>query len=74
MAFTPPTAPTPGAAASGRPVTGPRARLRTGFGLLGPRHPRHTLSMAQVDTLGLPVGDDGVVVGVNGEGQPAVLG
>ncbi|PSK50100.1 MULTISPECIES: hypothetical protein [Streptomyces] len=74
MAFTPPTAPTPGAAASGRPVTGLRARLRTGFGLLGPRHPRHTLSMAQVDTLGLPVGDDGVVVGVNGEGQPAVLG
>lgn len=74
MASTPPTAPTGPAAASGQPVTDLRERLRTGFGLLGPRHPRHTLSMAQVDTLALPIGDDGVVVGVNSEGQPAVLG
>ncbi|WP_435614409.1 hypothetical protein [Streptomyces coelicoflavus] len=74
MAATPSTAPTPPAAAPGQPVATLRERLRAGFGLLGPRHPRHTLSMAQVDTLGLPVGDDGVVVGVNGEGQPAVLG
>ncbi|GAA3216588.1 hypothetical protein MTQ10_24755 [Streptomyces sp. XM83C] len=49
-------------------------RLRTGFGLLGPRHPRHTLTVEQADTLTLPIGDDGVVVGVNTEGQPAVLG
>ncbi len=56
------------------PDGGLRARLRTGFGLLGPRHPRHTLSLAQIDTLALPVGDDGVVVGVDAEGQPAVLG
>ncbi|WP_225811711.1 hypothetical protein [Streptomyces spinosus] len=49
-------------------------RLRTGFGLLGPRHPRHTLSVEQVDALTLPIGDDGVVVGVNNEGQPAILG
>ncbi|MEU8031462.1 hypothetical protein [Streptomyces sp. NPDC049099] len=49
-------------------------RLRTGFGLLGPRHPRHALPVEQADALSLPIGDDGVVVGVNAEGQPAVLG
>ena len=50
------------------------ARLRTGFGLLGPRHPRHTLPVEQADTLTLPISDDGVVVGVNSEDEPAVLG
>ncbi|MFI7394312.1 MULTISPECIES: hypothetical protein [Streptomyces] len=74
MASTPFTAPPPAAAASGQPVAPLWERMRTGFGLLGPRHPRHTLSVADLDTLGLPVGDDGVVVGVNAEGQPAVLG
>ncbi|KOV72819.1 MULTISPECIES: hypothetical protein [unclassified Streptomyces] len=49
-------------------------RLRTGFGLLGPRHPRHALPVEQLDALTLPIGDDGVVVGVNNEGQPAILG
>ncbi|MFE1327925.1 hypothetical protein [Streptomyces sp. NPDC058741] len=49
-------------------------RLRTGFGLLGPRHPRHTLPVDQFDALSLPVGDDGVVVGTTAEGQLAVLG
>jgi hypothetical protein len=49
-------------------------RLRTGFGLLGPRHPRHRLPVDQIDALFLPVGDDGVVAGVNAHGQPAVLG
>jgi hypothetical protein len=49
-------------------------RLRTGFGLLGPRHQRHSLSPEQLDTLSLPIGDDGVVVGVDAEGQPAVMG
>ncbi|OKJ92566.1 hypothetical protein AMK33_33680 [Streptomyces sp. CB02400] len=48
--------------------------LRTGFGLLGPRHGRHTLSVDDLDTLTLPIGDDGVVIGVDAEGQPAVLG
>lgn len=67
---TPPTDP----AVGGRPDTGFGERLRTGFGLLGPRHPRHTLSLSQADTLALPVGDDGVVVGVDAQGQPAVLG
>ncbi|KUN25297.1 MULTISPECIES: hypothetical protein [Streptomyces] len=61
------TSPTPS-----RPGLG--ERLRTGFGLLGPRHPRHTLPVEQVDALTLPIGDDGVVVGVNNEGQPAILG
>ncbi len=48
--------------------------LRSGFGLLGPRHGRHTLSAEDLDTLTLPIGDDGVVIGVDAEGQPAVLG
>ncbi|MGW3681596.1 hypothetical protein [Streptomyces prasinus] len=69
----------PGAADSpdgARPPAGRRARgpLRAGFGLLGPRHGRHTLSAADLDTLSLPIGDDGVVIGVDAEGQSAVLG
>lgn len=51
-----------------------RAALRGGFGLLGPRHRRHTLSADQVDALALPIGDDGVVIGVDAQGQPSVLG
>ncbi|MYU04065.1 hypothetical protein GTY81_09220 [Streptomyces sp. SID8366] len=57
--------------------SGPRGlgeRLRHGLGLLGPRHGRHTLSAQLLDTLALPIGDDGVVAGVDAEGQPAVLG
>ncbi|MEU5797289.1 hypothetical protein ABZ800_27740 [Streptomyces sp. NPDC047813] len=57
--------------------SGPRGlgeRLRHGLGLLGPRHGRHTLSTQLLDTLALPIGDDGVVAGVDAEGQPAVLG
>jgi hypothetical protein len=50
------------------------ALLRTGFGLIGPRTGRHTLPAAQLDAPALPIGDDGVVVGVDAEGQPAVLG
>lgn len=49
-------------------------RLRSGFGLIGPRHGRHSLAQAQVDVLALPAGDDGVVAGVDAEGRPAVLG
>ncbi|WP_282701033.1 hypothetical protein [Streptomyces sp. CC219B] len=48
--------------------------LRTGFGLRGPRHGRHVLSADDVDALALPIGDDGVVVGISDDGQPAVLG
>lgn len=53
---------------------GLRGRLRSGFGLMGPRHGRHALSVEQLDSLTLPIGDDGVVIGVDGEGEPAVLG
>ncbi|MEV7287422.1 hypothetical protein AB0O01_23095 [Streptomyces sp. NPDC093252] len=66
----------PGGASDGGRPRGPglAERLRTGFGLLGPRHPRHALPADQLDALSLPIGDDGVVVGVNAEGHPAVLG
>ncbi|MFG2717994.1 hypothetical protein ACGFW5_06770 [Streptomyces sp. NPDC048416] len=57
-------------------TSAPTARpgLRTGFGLIGPRHRRHSLSVEQLDALALPIGDDGVVAGVDTEGRPAVLG
>ncbi|WP_077801924.1 hypothetical protein [Streptomyces sp. JHA26] len=73
MAVTTSTGPT-GPQTDPQSATGLRERLRAGFGLLGPRHPRHTLSLSQVDALALPVGDDGVVVGVDAGGRPAVLG
>ncbi|MFE9095581.1 hypothetical protein [Streptomyces sp. NPDC007264] len=70
----------PGAGSYGAPAEEPpvggrlRDRVRSGFGLVGPRHGRHALSVEELDSLALPVGDDGVVVGVDGQGQPAVLG
>ncbi|MGP4047225.1 hypothetical protein [Streptomyces sp. 2A115] len=51
-----------------------RTQVRTGFGLIGPRHGRHALTVEQLDALALPIGDDGVVIGVDADGQPAVLG
>ncbi|MCX4697532.1 hypothetical protein OG252_15900 [Streptomyces sp. NBC_01352] len=59
-----------------RPTAPQRARdlLRSGFGLIGPRHPRHSLPVEQLDALTLPIGDDGVVIGVDADGRPAVLG
>lgn len=51
-----------------------RERVRSGFGLIGPRHGRHALSVDHFDSLALPIGDDGVVIGVDAERQPAVLG
>ncbi|MFF5345704.1 hypothetical protein ACH46L_30475 [Streptomyces althioticus] len=51
-----------------------RGSSRSGFGLFGPRHGRHTLSVDDLDGLALPIGDDGVVIGVDAQGQPAVLG
>ncbi len=71
----------PGAGSYGSPGAGEpsvaermRGHVRSGFGLIGPRHGRHALTVEQVDSLALPIGDDGVVVGVDAEGQPAVLG
>ncbi|MFD7136036.1 hypothetical protein [Streptomyces sp. NPDC059894] len=77
--MTPRTATGPGAqgAPDGvRTTTSPRARgpLSSGFGLLGPRNGRHVLAADAVDALALPIGDDGVVIGVDAEGRPAVLG
>ncbi|WP_438272447.1 hypothetical protein [Streptomyces bobili] len=51
-----------------------RRLLRAGFGLVGPRHARHSVSVEQLGALALPIGDDGVVIGVDAEGRPAVLG
>ncbi|MFF3982594.1 hypothetical protein [Streptomyces sp. NPDC001828] len=56
------------------PTTGRRRGPRLGFGLIGPRHGRHILPTEQLDALALPIGDDGVAVGVDAEGRPAVLG
>ena len=48
--------------------------MRGGFGLPGPRRERHTVAAAELEALALPVGDDGVVIGVDAGGRPAVLG
>ncbi|MFJ5550463.1 hypothetical protein [Streptomyces sp. NPDC093225] len=45
-----------------------------GFGLIGPRRERHAVSSEELDALALPVADDGVVIGVDSGGRPAVLG
>ncbi|MGW7458587.1 hypothetical protein [Streptomyces sp. NPDC054797] len=48
--------------------------MRGGFGLIGPQRERHVVPAVDLDALALPVGDDGVVIGVDAEGRPAVLG
>ncbi|WP_432083407.1 hypothetical protein [Streptomyces sp. WAC 04229] len=63
----------PDADASPGTRRGPR-RLLSGFGLMGPRHGAHAVPAAELDALALPLGDDGVVIGVDAEGRPAVLG
>ncbi|WP_455357298.1 hypothetical protein [Streptomyces sp. SYSU K217416] len=55
------------------PIT-PAGNPRLGFGLIGPRRDRHAVSVDQLSALALPVGDDGVVIGVDAEGRPGVLG
>lgn len=50
------------------------SRLRPGFGLRGPRRERHVLSPEDLGALSFPVGDDGVVIGVDTQQQTAVLG
>ncbi|MET9624255.1 MULTISPECIES: hypothetical protein [unclassified Streptomyces] len=75
----PPPAPAPssrgagGSSASGR-RSGRSARPRFGFGLVGPRRDRHAVPLDQLGALTLPVGDDGLVIGVDAESRPAVLG
>ncbi|MFF5705728.1 hypothetical protein ACFY7H_25085 [Streptomyces sp. NPDC012794] len=51
-----------------------RGGVRGGFGLIGPRRERHVVPAADLDALALPVADDGVVIGVDAGGRPAVLG
>jgi hypothetical protein len=51
----------------------PRLR-RPGFGLRGPRHLRHTVAVEELAAFGVPLGDDGVVIGVDAKRQAAVLG
>jgi hypothetical protein len=65
-----PTGPAPAAPGGGSAG----ARRRLGFGLLGPRRPRHTLGQEHLASVAIPVGDDGVIIGVDAWEQPAVLG
>lgn len=53
---------------------GPDRRLRAAFGLLGPRRERHLVDADALSRLTLPVGDDGLILGVDPANQPAVLG
>ncbi|MFB6892586.1 hypothetical protein ACFCX4_25105 [Kitasatospora sp. NPDC056327] len=56
-----------------RPRT--RAGLLPGFGLRGPRREKHVLTVAELDALSFPVGDDGVLIGEDvHRSRPAVLG
>ncbi|MGW1764381.1 hypothetical protein ACWCQL_09910 [Streptomyces sp. NPDC002073] len=57
-----------------RSGAGRTARPRLGYGLSGPRRDRHAVPWAELDALAVPVGDDGVVIGVDAQGRPAVLG
>ena len=65
--------PDPGAPPTPAPPGRP-SRLKGLARMVGPRHERHVLTMDQLPALGLPVGDDGVVVGVDADRNPAVLG
>lgn len=53
---------------------GPERRLRTAFGLLGPRREHHLVDAAVLSQLSMPLGDDGVILGIDPDSQPAVLG
>lgn len=57
--------------ASPPPVT--HAAARPGFGLVGPRHQPHVVAPEEFGGLALPLGDDGLVIGVDTQHQPAVL-
>ncbi|MFH8365262.1 hypothetical protein [Streptomyces sp. NPDC018031] len=56
--------------AARRRIRGPRL----GFGLLGPRRARHSVSVDRLSALSLPIGDDGVVAGIDQQGEPVMLG
>ncbi|MEV4615617.1 hypothetical protein AB0K43_23945 [Kitasatospora sp. NPDC049258] len=49
-------------------------RIRPGFGLRGPSREKHVLTTEDLGALAFPVGDDGVLIGVDPQQQPAVIG
>jgi hypothetical protein len=51
-----------------------RPRIVPGFGLRGPNREKHVLTADDLGAMAFPVGDDGVVIGVDPQQQPAVLG
>ncbi|MEU8570167.1 hypothetical protein AB0C51_17755 [Streptomyces pathocidini] len=57
-----------------RDTNQPQRRLREAFGLLGPRRNPHVLDSRRLAQLSLPVGDDGLIIGVDASNQTAVLG
>ncbi|MER8187990.1 hypothetical protein [Kitasatospora sp. NPDC094015] len=52
----------------------PAPRIRPGFGLRGPSREKHVLTTEDLGALAFPVGDDGVLIGVDPQQQPAVIG
>lgn len=63
-----------GSGSDGGPQSRARTRIRAGFGLRGPRRERHVLAAEELSALSLPVGDDGVLIGIDPQRQPTVLG
>jgi hypothetical protein len=67
----------PGGPADDGAAAQPRSTRRAmpGFGLRGPRRDRHVLGAdEQLGSMALPVGDDGVIIGVDVQRQPVTLG
>ncbi|MFD7918539.1 hypothetical protein ACFV3R_04860 [Streptomyces sp. NPDC059740] len=56
-----------------RPAEPEGPRPEPGYGLRGPRRHPHVLPPESLPSLGLSVGDDGVVIGIDPQSQPAVL-
>ena len=59
---------------AGRTRTGRGGAPKGLRGLIGPRHAGHTVPTDHLGALSLPVGDDGVVIGEDGEGRPQLVG
>lgn len=59
---------------TGSAVAGAGRRVLAGFGLHGPQREQHVLTREQLRAMALPIGDDGVVIGTDGQGSPAVVG
>ena len=57
-----------------QPVEQRPVRVRPGYGLRGPRREKHVLTVEDLSALAFPVGDDGVVIGLDHQQQPAVIG